>query len=156
MSLPHSVGGDLSDRSVGVRLAERLDARLCQLNIEYAAKRESERLGRVRLEVVPTGFWQKWDRERLRQTGGTLEQYKHPCLINVAQLRGRMRQEALATDFNGQCPAAASTLPPAAGIPSGALAGTAPGRNRHERTRGISAASWAGRHRRRPWPEGGR
>jgi hypothetical protein len=87
-------GSDLSDRSVGVRLAERLDARLCQLNIEYAAKRESERLGRVRLEVLPTGFWQKWDRERLRQTGGTLEQYKHPCLINDAQFRSSVHQES--------------------------------------------------------------
>jgi hypothetical protein len=31
--------------------------------------------------VVRPGFWGQWDRERLQRTGGTLEQYKHPCLI---------------------------------------------------------------------------
>jgi hypothetical protein len=73
--------GDLPAADAGERLAGRLDARLRQLNIEYDAKRGSGRLGPVRAEVVPTGFWQRWDRERLERTGGTLEQYKHPCLL---------------------------------------------------------------------------
>jgi len=35
----------------------------------------------VRLELLPPHTWQQWDRKRLAKTGGTLEQYKHPCLI---------------------------------------------------------------------------
>jgi hypothetical protein len=85
--------GDLADSTVGHRLAERLDARLRQTNIEYNSKRESQRLGAVRLEVVRTGFWLQWDRQRLQQTGGTLEQYKHPCLINDLQFRERVSRE---------------------------------------------------------------
>jgi hypothetical protein len=85
--------GDVPDLSIGQRLAERLDARLRQINSEYDSKRASERLGPVRLEVVRTGFWLQWDRQRLLKTGGTLEQYKHPCLINDLQFRERMNRE---------------------------------------------------------------
>ncbi len=70
-----------NDASLGEALAGRLDARLCQLNIEYEAKRSSQRLGPLRLKVVPAGFWARWDAARLARNGGTLEQYKHPCLI---------------------------------------------------------------------------
>jgi len=62
-----------------------LDERLCQLNVEYAAKRHSERLGPLRLVKLETGFWAKWDQERLRKTGGSPEQYKHPVLITDQQ-----------------------------------------------------------------------
>lgn len=90
--------GDLADLSIGHRLAERLDARLRHINSEYDSKRASERLGPMRLEVVRTGFWLQWDRQRLLKTGGTLEQYKHPCLINDLQFRERItREEHLVT-----------------------------------------------------------
>lgn len=85
--------GDFPDVSVGHRLAERLDARLRQLNMEYDSKRESQRLGPVRLELVRSGFWTQWDRARLLRTGGTLEQYKHPCLIADLDFRTRMLKE---------------------------------------------------------------
>ncbi len=84
---------DLADTAVGNRLAEHLDARLRKANIEYDSKRASQRLGSVRLELVRTGFWLQWDRQRLQQTGGTLEQYKHPCLINDLQFRERANRE---------------------------------------------------------------
>jgi hypothetical protein len=84
--------GDLPDSSLARRLADLLDGRLRQLNSEYDSKRQSERLGPVRLELVRTGFWLQWDRQRLLQTGGTLEQYKHPCLINDLQFRERISQ----------------------------------------------------------------
>lgn len=74
--------GDLPSQEAGQRLAEALDQRLMRLNVEYAGKRESLRLGAVRLEVMPPGAWQDWDRTRLARCGGTLEQYKHPCLIS--------------------------------------------------------------------------
>jgi hypothetical protein len=73
--------GDLLSLDQGLRLARALDRRLEQANIEYAGKRASQRLGAVRLELLPTGTWLRWDRQRLARTGGTLEQYKHPCLI---------------------------------------------------------------------------
>ncbi len=85
--------GDLPDLSAGHRLAEFLDARLRQLNSEYDSKRQSERLGPVRLQLVRDGFWLQWDRQRLQKTGGTLEQYKHPCLINDLQFRERISKE---------------------------------------------------------------
>ncbi len=73
--------GDLMDQETGWRLTEALDRRLAQLNIEYASKRDSSRLGSVRLEILPTGTWHSWDRQRIARSGGTMEQYKHPCLI---------------------------------------------------------------------------
>jgi len=79
--------GDLADRAQGVRLTESLERRLCVLNIEYAAKRESARLGPLRLALLSSGAWQSWDRQRLQKTGGTLEQYKHPCLIPDPKFR---------------------------------------------------------------------
>ena len=72
---------DLTSADQGPRLAEELDYRLSQLNVEYAGKRDSLRLGTVRLELLPGGTWLAWDRQRLARTGGSLEQYKHPCLI---------------------------------------------------------------------------
>jgi len=65
----------------------KLDHTLGEQNIEYAAKRGSGRLGPVRVEVLPTGAWQKWDRERLLKCGGSAEQYKHPCLIGDVNFR---------------------------------------------------------------------
>lgn len=79
--------GDLANREQGARLANALEQRLCAVNIEYAAKRESQRLGAVRLQLVPTNTWQTWDRQRLQKTGGNLEQYKHPCLIPDTKFR---------------------------------------------------------------------
>ncbi len=79
--------------SQGLRLAEALDNRLADLNIEYAAKRQSRRLGSVRLQLLPGGAWAKWDRHRLAKSGGTAEQYKHPCLIADTAFRATMPVE---------------------------------------------------------------
>jgi len=72
-------------------LAARLDETLCDLNIEYESKRASGRLAPLRLEMVPAGFWANWDRQRLQKTGGALEQYKHPCLINDLDFARQVR-----------------------------------------------------------------
>ena len=68
-----------------------LDRALGEENIEYAAKRESGRLGRLRAAIIPTGSWQVWDRERLLKCGGSPEQYKHPCLIGDLGFKKTMR-----------------------------------------------------------------
>lgn len=85
--------GDLPSPQQRQRLIERLDQRLAELNIEYASKRDSNRLGPLQLEIVPTGTWQTWDRKRLQRTGGTLEQYKHPCLVNDFTFRESLLSE---------------------------------------------------------------
>jgi hypothetical protein len=77
----------------GVSLARVLDRHLRELNDEYASKRDSRRLGAIRLELLPPGTWQQWDRQRLQRTGGTLEQYKHPCLIGDPGFRATMPVE---------------------------------------------------------------
>ncbi len=76
------------------RLAEAVERRLAALNIEYAAKRESLRLGAVRPQLLPAGTWQQWDRQRLAKSGGTAEQYKHPCLIADLNFRATVPVEA--------------------------------------------------------------
>ena len=86
--------GDLKDPARARQLAEALDRRLAADNIEYASKRDSQRLGMVRLAAR----WRpapgsEWDRQRLARTGGTLEQYKHPCLIADLKFRESMRVE---------------------------------------------------------------
>jgi hypothetical protein len=73
--------GELPSESAGQALAQRLEDHLARVNVEYESKRASQRLGALRLEMLPVGFWGRWDRERLMRNGGTLEQYKHPCLI---------------------------------------------------------------------------
>jgi hypothetical protein len=84
---------DLKDLDQGAKLAQVLDERLASLNMEYAAKRESQRLGAVRLQLLPGGAWHEWDRKRLARTGGAAEQYKHPCLISDPKLRDSLPVE---------------------------------------------------------------
>ncbi|MBI1914062.1 MAG: GH3 auxin-responsive promoter family protein [Planctomycetes bacterium] len=85
--------GDLPSPAEAARFARRLDQRLAELNVEYAAKRESQRLAPLRVQLLSAGTWQEWDRKRLEKTGGTLEQYKHPCLIGDVQFRTTMPVE---------------------------------------------------------------
>ena len=85
--------GDLSDNGIASRLAQAFDRRLAEVNHEYDAKRQSRRLGPLRVEILPTGAWQEWDRTRLKKTGGTLEQYKHPSLIPDAKFRESVKVE---------------------------------------------------------------
>jgi hypothetical protein len=85
--------GDIRERAQGMKLVEALDRQLRAANTEYDAKRDSRRLGPVRLELIPTGAWTAWDRQRLARTGGTLEQYKHPGLISDPKFRESMQVE---------------------------------------------------------------
>jgi hypothetical protein len=84
---------DLTNREQGPQLVELLDEQLRRVNFEYAGKRDSARLGAIRLELLPRGAWQTWAGQRLARTGGTLEQYKHPCLIADSEFRTSMPVE---------------------------------------------------------------
>jgi len=72
------------------RLVALLDAELQRANIEYASKRASDRLGPVQLQLLPDGTWEPWIQARLARSGGSLEQYKHPCLIPSLDFRATM------------------------------------------------------------------
>lgn len=72
---------DFTRPELAERLAEQVDAHLSQENTEYAEKRRTRRLGPIRPRFLPPGTWRIWDRQRLARTGGTAEQYKHPCLL---------------------------------------------------------------------------
>jgi hypothetical protein len=84
---------DLADEAQGRRLVELLDRQMGLANDEYQSKRASGRLGPVRLVLLPPGAWQQWDQQRLARTGGTADQYKHPCLINDLKLRDALPVE---------------------------------------------------------------
>lgn len=72
---------DLAGDGLADEFAARVDLELGRQNEEYRDKRSSGRLGAVRLHLLPEGAWREWDRQRLQRTGGTAEQYKHPCLV---------------------------------------------------------------------------
>jgi hypothetical protein len=104
--------GDLAHQRQGQQLAEALEQQLGQLNSEYASKRESRRLGSVRVELLPSGTWHRWDRDHLARSGGTPEQYKHPCLIPDPHFRNTMpvETEVVAADALNSC-AVSNSLP---------------------------------------------
>jgi hypothetical protein len=84
---------DLTNPALGRQLAQALDRRLAADNDEYASKRDSQRLDMVRVQLLAPGTWREWERKRLAHTGGTLEQYKHPCLIGDLKFRETLRIE---------------------------------------------------------------
>jgi hypothetical protein len=61
-------------------IASFVQANLEQLNEEYASKCRSGRLAPLHVREVPTGTWRKM-RDAKIQTCGSLEQYKHPFLV---------------------------------------------------------------------------
>lgn len=69
---------------------QAFEAALQRLNIEYEAKRQSGRLGPLQALLLPPGTWSQWDQDRLRKTGGSPEQYKHPTLIGDINFRNTM------------------------------------------------------------------
>ncbi|NLX04184.1 MAG: GH3 auxin-responsive promoter family protein [Phycisphaerae bacterium] len=66
------------------QLAHSYDRILAELNIEYAAKRESLRLGPVELRTVPDGHFANEDLARQAQLGRT-EQYKRKFLLTITE-----------------------------------------------------------------------
>jgi len=62
-------------------LANALDRALGELNIEYRAKRDSQRLGPVRAVSVEPGTFLQREQDILRRRHGRGEQYKHTYLL---------------------------------------------------------------------------
>jgi hypothetical protein len=70
------------DQHNSAGLATGMEEELCQLNIEYAAKRNSNRLGPIQLIQLPTGSLAQWERQCMH-THQSGEQYKHQYLFTA-------------------------------------------------------------------------
>jgi hypothetical protein len=79
---------DLAEALAADALAAAVERELRRQNVEYVAKRDSLRLGPVRILPIPSGSWAEFQRRRLARSGGTVEQYKQPHLVpdlNIAE-----------------------------------------------------------------------
>jgi hypothetical protein len=72
---------DLPEAEAVDRLNAAVEDQLRALNVEYASKRDTLRLGPVRTIRLPDGAWAEFQKRRLARSGGTVEQYKQPHLI---------------------------------------------------------------------------
>ena len=73
--------GEIPSSEVAQRLEEAVDRHLQDLNCEYAEKRKTGRLTPLSHLPLPVGTWQSFTRKRQSKLGGSVEQYKHPCLV---------------------------------------------------------------------------
>ncbi|MBL8810864.1 MAG: GH3 auxin-responsive promoter family protein [Planctomycetaceae bacterium] len=64
-----------------LRLGEQVERCLIEQNEEYREKRATARLRPLKVQVLPDEAWDQLHVSRTRRSGGSLEQYKHPCLI---------------------------------------------------------------------------
>jgi hypothetical protein len=69
-------------------LARRMDEDLSRINLEYASKRASLRLGMVEAVALPPGALANRDQELRRLRAGTSEQYKHQYLLARPDMDG--------------------------------------------------------------------
>ena len=73
---------DVADDAAFDRLTAEVEEQLKRVNLEYENKRETLRLGAIRPFRIPAGSWADFQRRRLSRSGGTVEQYKQPCLLS--------------------------------------------------------------------------
>jgi hypothetical protein len=83
--------GDLLNERVSARLSSAVELELRRQNVEYVCKRDSLRLGPVRILPIPNGSWAQFQRQRLVRSGGTVEQYKQPHLVPDLQIAESFR-----------------------------------------------------------------
>ena len=74
-------GADLGENLSPGRLADEVDAQLRRQNGEYENRRTTLRLGPIRTRRLSPGSWADFQKRRLAQSGGTVEQYKQPHLM---------------------------------------------------------------------------
>ncbi len=104
----HLEGGDLPHPALATQLAHAVDGELATLNCEYGEKRETGRLAPLQIQALPEGTWKRFVRQRQSRLGGSVEQYKHPCLSPDLKF-----SETLVTQFAGAT-TSSSTEPSAA------------------------------------------
>lgn len=67
-----------------------VDECLCKCNCEYEDKRKSGRLRPVTCRTLKPHQWKQLAQHRLAQSGGSLEQYKHPFLLPDPKFERRL------------------------------------------------------------------
>jgi hypothetical protein len=72
---------DLVVPGITERLAAAVESELRSQNVEYVSKRDTLRLGPVRILRIAEGSWADFQKRRLVRSGGTVEQYKQPHLV---------------------------------------------------------------------------
>jgi hypothetical protein len=82
---------DLKEAGTSDRLATAVESELANLNIEYENKRSTLRLGPIRIRRIVDGSWAEFQMQRLARGGGTVEQYKQPCLLSDLEAIGGFR-----------------------------------------------------------------
>lgn len=83
--------------TMGEQLATQVDEQLQQINCEYRSKRTTQRLGPLEWIELPSGTWQLFARKRQQGLGGSLEQYKHPCLMPDVEFSKQLQREFVST-----------------------------------------------------------
>jgi GH3 auxin-responsive promoter len=73
--------GDLASPGITEWLAGAVEKELRCQNVEYVSKRDTLRLGPVRILRIAEGSWSEFQKRRLVRSGGTVEQYKQPHLV---------------------------------------------------------------------------
>ena len=92
-----------SSLSTWDQLADRVDRSLQELNMEYREKRSTGRLAPLQLTQIPAGSWSRFASKRRQKSGGSLEQYKHPCLIpDLESSNAFLRDFAPGSGLTGQ------------------------------------------------------
>jgi len=75
------------------RLAAAADLALQRHNREYGDKRQTGRLKALTPVLLPEGTWQRFASQRQARLGGSVEQYKHPCLTPDLQFAPNLLRE---------------------------------------------------------------
>ena len=72
---------DLPSSEGSIAFADRVERELAAINQEYENRRETLRLDPIQIRRIPRGGWSDFQGRRLARSGGTVEQYKQPCLL---------------------------------------------------------------------------
>ena len=72
---------DFSSSDLIEKFLRGVDTQLQTINCEYREKRNTGRLGDMTFFPLPDDTWTRFTRKRQATLGGSLEQYKHPCLV---------------------------------------------------------------------------
>jgi hypothetical protein len=108
----HFERSDVPAPHLGESLAVRVDDHLKAINCEYRDKRASGRLAPIECVPLPEGTWSSFARRRRQKSGGSLEQYKHPCLVPDLEFSSKLLMEMAAPDsVPAILPISSATLP---------------------------------------------
>jgi hypothetical protein len=83
---------DLPGEAIAAGLGDAAERSLRGQNVEYENKRDTRRLGPVRIVRIPSGSWSEFQKRRLVRSGGTVEQYKQPHLVPDLELIDSFRR----------------------------------------------------------------